>query len=227
MQGDGHGVAERLVPQARVTAAARGASRRRPTLASSPASIGHRTTQSAGSAAKREVIRAAYVSLAKEHHPDAGGAAERMVALNEAWAVLGDVKRRAAYDQARRATSAPPPAQAARWDPRDSGDRAYPAARRGRHWLLHHQGLRETLGLDARGACPRGPHELKWLPACPSSRQSPTEIYPYHRRARRRRPSQAQPLSLRFAGRCQGLRQPAWATRRGTADWLSPAGPAA
>ncbi len=72
-------------------------------------------------AAKREVIRAAYVSLAKEHHPDAGGAAERMVALNEAWAVLGDVKRRAAYDQARRATSAPPPAQAARWDPRDSG----------------------------------------------------------------------------------------------------------
>jgi curved DNA-binding protein CbpA len=71
-------------------------------------------------AAKREVIRAAYVSLAKENHPDAGGAAERMVALNEAWAVLGDVKRRAAYDQARRAT-VPRPARAARPDPRDSG----------------------------------------------------------------------------------------------------------
>jgi curved DNA-binding protein CbpA len=72
-------------------------------------------------AAKREVIRAAYVSLAKEHHPDAGGAAERMVALNEAWAVLGDVKRRAAYDQARGATPSPQPARAARSDPSDPG----------------------------------------------------------------------------------------------------------
>ena len=72
-------------------------------------------------AAKREVIRAAYVSLAKEHHPDAGGAAERMVALNEAWAVLGDVKRRAAYDQARGATPSPQPARAARSDPSASG----------------------------------------------------------------------------------------------------------
>jgi curved DNA-binding protein CbpA len=71
--------------------------------------------------AKREVIRAAYVSLAKEHHPDAGGAVERMVVLNEAWAVLGDVKRRAAYDQARRATPLPQPARAARWDPSASG----------------------------------------------------------------------------------------------------------
>jgi curved DNA-binding protein CbpA len=72
-------------------------------------------------AAKRDVIRAAYVSLAKQHHPDAGGAAERMVALNEAWAVLGDSARRAAYDRARRATPVPQPARAARWDPSVSG----------------------------------------------------------------------------------------------------------
>ncbi len=71
--------------------------------------------------AKREVIRAAYVSLAKENHPDAGGAAERMVVLNEAWAVLGDSARRAAYDQARRATPLVQPARAARSDLGDSG----------------------------------------------------------------------------------------------------------
>ena len=71
--------------------------------------------------AKRGVIRAAYVSLAKQHHPDAGGAAERMVALNEAWAVLGDSARRAAYDRARRATPVPQPARAARLDPSGPG----------------------------------------------------------------------------------------------------------
>jgi molecular chaperone DnaJ len=66
------------------------------------------------------VIRAAYVRLAKQHHPDAGGTAERMVALNEAWAVLGDAQQRAAYDRARRATPLPQPVRAARSDPSDS-----------------------------------------------------------------------------------------------------------
>jgi molecular chaperone DnaJ len=66
------------------------------------------------------VIRAAYVRLAKQHHPDAGGATERMVALNEAWAVLGDSGRRATYDRARRATPVRQLVRAARWDPRDS-----------------------------------------------------------------------------------------------------------
>lgn len=51
--------------------------------------------------AEPEVIRAAYVSLAKKYHPDVGlGSAHRMVRINEAWSVLGDPARRAAYDRA-------------------------------------------------------------------------------------------------------------------------------
>jgi hypothetical protein len=46
-------------------------------------------------------LRRAYVSLARQHHPDrAGGDAARMRALNEAWATLGDPVRRARYDRA-------------------------------------------------------------------------------------------------------------------------------
>jgi hypothetical protein len=48
--------------------------------------------------AEPEVIRAAYRALARKHHPDFGGAPERMATINEAWAVLGDAARRAAYD---------------------------------------------------------------------------------------------------------------------------------
>lgn len=44
-------------------------------------------------------IRAAYVRLAREHHPDRrGGSTERMQALNAAWAVLGDPDARGRYD---------------------------------------------------------------------------------------------------------------------------------
>ena len=45
-----------------------------------------------------EVIRAAYRTLARKHHPDFCGDAVRMVAINEAWSILRDEERRAAYD---------------------------------------------------------------------------------------------------------------------------------
>ena len=48
--------------------------------------------------AEPEVIRAAYRALARKHHPDFGGDASRMAAINDAWGVLGDPSRRAAYD---------------------------------------------------------------------------------------------------------------------------------
>jgi curved DNA-binding protein CbpA len=45
-------------------------------------------------------IRRAYVALARRFHPDANPAGEeRMRAVNEAWAVLGDQERRAAWDR--------------------------------------------------------------------------------------------------------------------------------
>jgi curved DNA-binding protein CbpA len=45
-----------------------------------------------------EVIRAAYRALARKNHPDFGGDVRQMATLNEAWAVLSDPARRAAYD---------------------------------------------------------------------------------------------------------------------------------
>ena len=51
--------------------------------------------------ADAEVIRAAYRTLARKYHPDLGGDAGRMIALNDAWDVLGDPVRRAAYDASR------------------------------------------------------------------------------------------------------------------------------
>ena len=45
-------------------------------------------------------IRRAYLALARRFHPDANpGAEDRMLAINEAWAILGDRARRAAWDR--------------------------------------------------------------------------------------------------------------------------------
>jgi curved DNA-binding protein CbpA len=45
-------------------------------------------------------IRRAYLALARRFHPDANpGGEERMRAVNEAWAVLGDARQRAQLDR--------------------------------------------------------------------------------------------------------------------------------
>ena len=46
----------------------------------------------------RRDIRAAYLKLAKENHPDVGGDPARFQAIQEAWDILGDDDRRAKYD---------------------------------------------------------------------------------------------------------------------------------
>jgi curved DNA-binding protein CbpA len=51
--------------------------------------------------ADAEIIRAAYHALARKYHPDAGGDVQHMVEFNDAWAVLGNPTRRAAYDAER------------------------------------------------------------------------------------------------------------------------------
>ena len=67
------------------------------------------------SEADPEVIQAAYRRLAQKFHPDLAvgpEAAERMVAINGAWEVLGDPLRRAEYDRQRelaRTADLPPP----------------------------------------------------------------------------------------------------------------------
>ena len=52
-----------------------------------------------------DVLRAAYRVLARKYHPDHGGDARRMITLNDAWDVLGDPVRRAAYDASRAASA--------------------------------------------------------------------------------------------------------------------------
>jgi curved DNA-binding protein CbpA len=56
-----------------------------------------------------EVIQAAYRRLAQKWHPDVATgqeAADRMVAINRAWEILGEPGRRAAYDRERTAIAA-------------------------------------------------------------------------------------------------------------------------
>jgi curved DNA-binding protein CbpA len=65
--------------------------------------------------AEPEVVRAAYRVLARKYHPDLGGDATRMIALNDAWDVLGDPVRRAAYDAARAEESRPQAPTARNW----------------------------------------------------------------------------------------------------------------
>jgi hypothetical protein len=55
--------------------------------------------------ATADEIHAAYKRLARRVHPDAGGDERRMATVNEAYRVLCDAGRRAAYDRARRVPS--------------------------------------------------------------------------------------------------------------------------
>lgn len=49
--------------------------------------------------ASADEIKRAYRKLAQEHHPDKGGDPERFKAINEAYQVLSNEQKRAAYDQ--------------------------------------------------------------------------------------------------------------------------------
>ena len=48
--------------------------------------------------ADRRTIRGAYLAKARRHHPDLGGNAGKMARINEAFELLNDPARRAAYD---------------------------------------------------------------------------------------------------------------------------------
>ena len=70
-------------------------------------------------------IRTAYRRMAQRLHPDTHGGvvSADMVAINEAWRVLSDERRRSAYDATLRVDSAPvAPQQRASWSPIASDD---------------------------------------------------------------------------------------------------------
>lgn len=67
-------------------------------------------------------VRRAYLELARRHHPDrAGGDPDRMRAINEAWATLGDPTRRRRYDLTLDVL-APPPRPEPPWAPDTVGE---------------------------------------------------------------------------------------------------------
>jgi len=71
-------------------------------------------------------IKAAYRTLVKQHHPDAGGHSEAMLALNAAWEVLGDPDQRRIHDQnyATAAAQASGQSSAQEFDPKSARQRA-------------------------------------------------------------------------------------------------------
>lgn len=85
-------------------------------------------------------IRTAYRALARRTHPDVNGSGvdTSMAAVNEAWRVLGDPDRRAAYDALLAweapAPRVPPPGAAARPGPPPRTDRPVPDEPRPAWW---------------------------------------------------------------------------------------------
>jgi len=151
-----------------------------------------------------DVIRAAYRVLARRYHPDHGGDAQLMIALNDAWDVLGDPSRRVAYD-ARLGGSA---AQSAT----PSGG-ASPASGAGTSWSS--AGASSDSGTPRAGPPPGNPsgtvldfgqyqgwslgeiarHDsgyLEWLQRAPSGRRLRTEIDLLLRQRRGSPPTQQQ-----------------------------------
>lgn len=79
--------------------------------------------------ADEATLRRAYLALARRYHPDRGGDAARMRAVNHAWSVLRDPEARARYDRSLRppeAAPAPGAPAAPRFRPGEEPDPRYP-----------------------------------------------------------------------------------------------------
>lgn len=59
----------------------------------------HYSTLGVSKTATQDEIKSAYRKLAKQHHPDLGGDADKFKSINEAYDVLGDAAKRAEYDR--------------------------------------------------------------------------------------------------------------------------------
>jgi DnaJ-class molecular chaperone len=57
------------------------------------------STLGVSKSASQDEIKSAYRKLAKQHHPDLGGDADKFKSINEAYDVLGDPNKRAEYDR--------------------------------------------------------------------------------------------------------------------------------
>jgi curved DNA-binding protein CbpA len=134
--------------------------------------------------AEPEVVRAAYRALARKNHPDFGGDARRMASINEAWAVLGDPGRRAAYDAEPEAVAdpqdgmSPPPS-----GPPDRGPAVHGAAsglgayrRPSPHGGGSVLDFGRYAGWTVGGLVDHDPDYLEWLARTPIGRRLSNEI---------------------------------------------------
>jgi curved DNA-binding protein CbpA len=124
--------------------------------------------------AEPEVIRAAYRALARKYHPDFGGEPARMVAISEAFAIIGDADRRSAHD-----------AQAARTHTRRATDRKSTVAAPS-NGMPDRRGQGATsgsvidfgryAGWTIGALVNHDPEYLEWLARTPTGRRFMTEI---------------------------------------------------
>lgn len=112
-----------------------------------------------------DVIRAAYRVLAARHHPDVGGSAELMAALNDAWSILSDPGKRAEYDRQRRLLDG-----GGRWDA--YGQAAHAASRASGTILEFGRYAGWSIPQVARS----DPDYLEWLARTPQGRRYESEI---------------------------------------------------
>ena len=137
--------------------------------------------------AEAEVIQAAFRALARKYHPDFGGDANRMVALNEAWEVLGDRERRAAYDREREARRNPPPAAIVNYAPATEYERAStapapsmssaPISQRVSHDAGSVLDFGRYIGWSTGRLASEDPDYLEWLARSSVGRRYAPEIY--------------------------------------------------
>lgn len=132
--------------------------------------------------AEPDVIRAAYRVLARKHHPDFGGDPQRMVAINEAWAVLGDLERRAAYDAEPQATpqhgvpQTPPPASASSGPLGRAGKGLSGRRPQDQHGAGTVIDFGRYAGWTVGSLAEHDPDYLEWLARTPIGRRLSTEI---------------------------------------------------
>jgi hypothetical protein len=126
--------------------------------------------------AEPEVIRAAFRALARKYHPDFGGDSARMVEITEAYAVLGNVDRRAAFDaqptmpQDRRSTDQATTTQAS-WQPTRSDPAARTTPRSGSTIDFG-----RYAGWTVGALVDHDPDYLEWLARTPVGRRLTVEI---------------------------------------------------
>jgi curved DNA-binding protein CbpA len=122
------------------------------------------------------VVRAAYRVLARLYHPDLeGGSSEKMVQLNNAWAVICDEAMRAAYDKSR-AALAPrlqPEQNYSRDSSRDSSHNSTSATPTLRTSILD---FGRYQGWSLEQVARQDPDFLEWLARMPIGRPYRVEI---------------------------------------------------